>query len=529
MAAVGPAPAPPPPAPAEPALEPVCAQCGDPATERCAGCRGVHYCRRACQRAAWPGHKVLCKLIMSAAFGGKQLASERDFVLEFWAPWLPAACDVDVLLPPGEPLDAAAAFERCRAAAMDDVVPGYSQLPEGERDAALDEVVQQLAATGVSGADIATRCIYRLHPVALGKLLAAGVKPGDIDSDDRSLLFRTFAMVTHPYPCSAAALPYTLASVREALARAQSSDWLMGPGGKSLPLYLAAGIPDAVAMQAVLDVIVESPGGFPAHAVAASPRILHQALQRSTASFVVALLAAGADPAALDSMGDATKPPVRPLHALAISNPHGEARDLGDKLRLLLDAGADLEATNGLSRTALLEAAMSERLVAIDALLAAGARASSLRVNVGPDAASFWTVLHHLAAKNNAALITRVLATGVLDVDVRAGPAQMRCTPLHMAAINDAPRAVSALLAGGASLTATHADGFNALQMAIGESSAKAARPLVEATPRAARAQYAREAALARARAATTAAARPGDAAAAGKLAAAREIVALLA
>jgi hypothetical protein len=70
---------------------------------------------------------------------------------------------------------------------------------------------------------------------------------------------------------------------------------------------------------------------------------------------------------------------------------------------------------------------------------------------------------------------------------------------------------------------------MTALQLAITFSSAKAARPLVEATPRAARARYAREAALARARVAAAAAAQPGDATAAAKLAAVREIVALLA
>jgi ankyrin repeat protein len=306
---------------------------------------------------------------------------------------------------------------------------------------------------------------------------------------------------------------------------------LFEPVGELLPLFMAAAIPDPVTAQAVLDVIVESPGGFPAHAVAASPGILHKALQASTASFVAALLAAGADPAALVTLGDATNPPVRPLHALAIRNPHGDARDFGDKLRLLLDAGVNLEATDAHLWTALLEAAMSKRLVAFDALLAAGARVSSLRVNTGPNAARFGTVLHQLAELNDTALITRVLATGALDVDVRAGPADdcMRRTPLHRATINDAPLAVSALLAGGASLTATDAGGSNALQLAIATSSAKAARPLVEATPPAARAPYKRAAAIAVAARVRDVAARPGDATLAAKLAAAREIAALLA
>jgi hypothetical protein len=301
----------------------------------------------------------------------------------------------------------------------------------------------------------------------------------------------------------------------------------VGPDGEPLPLHEAAGIPDPVAAQAVLDVIVESPGGFPAHAVAASPGILHTALQMSTASFVAALLAAGADPTALHAVSDSTKPPVRPLHALAIENPHGDARDFGDKLRLLLDAGVDLEATDSRSQTALLLAAYQGRLAAFDALLAVGARVSALRANIGPDAAGFMTVLHQLASSNNAALIARVLATGVLDVDVCAGPANERLTPLHWAAMKDAPLAVSALRAGGASLTATHAGGVNALQLAIAHSSAKAARLLVAATPRAARAGYKREAAAVVAVHARDAAARPGDATLAAKLAAAREVAAL--
>jgi ankyrin repeat protein len=256
---------------------------------------------------------------------------------------------------------------------------------------------------------------------------------------------------------------------------------------------------------------------------------MHKALQTSTASFVAALLAAGADAGALVSQEGDIKTANRPLHALAIDNPQGDARDFGEKLRLLLDAGADLDATDSRSRTALLVAAFNQRLVAFDALLAAGARASSLRVNVGPDAAHSTTVLHELAANNNAALIPRVLATGALDVDVRAGPALERCTPLYLAAMYNAQLAVSALLAGGASLTATDANGMNALQVAINQSSAKAARPLVEATPRAARPRYAREAAAAVAGRTRDAAARPGDAAAAAALAAARAIAALLA
>ena len=246
-----------------------------------------------------------------------------------------------------------------------------------------------------------------------------------------------------------------------------------------------------------------------------------------------ALLAAGADPNIPTQMRSYTATTLmkRPLHALAVHNPSGDPRDFGAKLRLLLDAGADLEAASDSGWTALVEAALCERPAAFDALLAAGAQASALRVNFGADAAHFNTVLHQLAGSNDAPLITRVLATRALDVDVRAGPAPTwrRFTPLHMAACHDAPRAVSALLAGGASLTATNADGTTALQVAISLSSAQAARPLVEAMPRAARARHVREAAHVVAARARDAAARPVDVDATAKLTAAREIAALLA
>ena len=522
---------------------PPCAHCGGAGALRCAGCRGVHYCSRACQKAAWPGHKALCKLMLSGMFGSQQLASERGFVREYWARYLPAGRDVEALLgAPDEPLDAAAAFARCQAAAMDKVIPGWS-MSESERGAF--DVASSLAELTAarawgedvpSGADLAAWCIERLCAPELDELLSAGVKPGDVSvAAGSSLLQAALNMLVVPYPQSPAAQPHALATLRVLLAHAQPGDWLVGDDQYSLPLYHAAFIFDPAFSTAVLDAIVASPGGFPAHAVAASPDVLNMALQRSTPAFVRALLAAGADATVQSPMptglNASTMIMTHPLHALAAENTNGDPRDFGAKLRLLLDAGAQLEATGESGWTALVVAAINERAAAFDALLAAGAQASALRVNIGADAAHFATVLHDLAMKNDASLIPRVLATRTLDVDVRTGPAEAwaRFTPLHMAASHDAPRAISALLAGGASLTAPAADGLTALQLAISFGSAKAARPLVEATPRAERARLRRDAARAEAACARAAAARPGDAASAAALAAAREIAALLA
>jgi len=257
---------------------------------------------------------------------------------------------------------------------------------------------------------------------------------------------------------------------------------------------------------------------------------------------VQALLDAGADPTRswLPTSGIVVKPlhalvaaivVDQPLHALAAASPsgHGSGPDFDAKLSLMLAAGARLEAMNSCGLTPLAIAAHNERAAAFDALLAAGARASALRVNVNKSSAKYWTVLHSLAAKNYAAMIQRVLATGVLDVDVRAGKAFNKRTPLHEAASHDAPRAVSALLAAGASLAATDADGLVALELAIAFSSLKVARLLVDATPPAGRARYKRAAVTVVVRCHRAASAAPCDAGAAAKLAAAQAVAALFA
>lgn len=39
----------------------VCGHCGGPAKLTCAGCSGIHYCERACQKAHWKTHKPDCR------------------------------------------------------------------------------------------------------------------------------------------------------------------------------------------------------------------------------------------------------------------------------------------------------------------------------------------------------------------------------------------------------------------------------------------------------------------------------------
>ena len=42
-------------------MPPLCEECTDPATLRCAGCLESRYCSSKCQRKGWPTHKHLCK------------------------------------------------------------------------------------------------------------------------------------------------------------------------------------------------------------------------------------------------------------------------------------------------------------------------------------------------------------------------------------------------------------------------------------------------------------------------------------
>jgi len=165
-------------------------------------------------------------------------------------------------------------------------------------------------------ADRAAVCINLLCPAALEIVLGAGALPGDIawlgDTILDTILQRVLAIFSLcPYVQSTHALPHALESLRLVLVHTKPGDWLVGTLGR-LPLERAAFVHDPAVSRAVLARIEASPGGFPAHAVAASPGILQPALQFSTASFVKALLDAGADPNF--ALFAPPKPMETPLH-----------------------------------------------------------------------------------------------------------------------------------------------------------------------------------------------------------------------
>ncbi|KAH9867251.1 hypothetical protein IAQ61_007843 [Plenodomus lingam] len=38
-----------------------CAACGNPATDKCSGCRSINYCGKFCQTTHWKSHKLTCE------------------------------------------------------------------------------------------------------------------------------------------------------------------------------------------------------------------------------------------------------------------------------------------------------------------------------------------------------------------------------------------------------------------------------------------------------------------------------------
>lgn len=57
-----------------------CTTCGAPATNKCSGCKTIHYCGKECQTKDWPNHKINCKDIWME----KPLARAADLIQAAW-------------------------------------------------------------------------------------------------------------------------------------------------------------------------------------------------------------------------------------------------------------------------------------------------------------------------------------------------------------------------------------------------------------------------------------------------------------
>ena len=56
--------------------EPKCADCGEPAKQRCSKCKGEWYCSRECQLKKWKEHKKMCKMLEEMHNSEQQRAAD---------------------------------------------------------------------------------------------------------------------------------------------------------------------------------------------------------------------------------------------------------------------------------------------------------------------------------------------------------------------------------------------------------------------------------------------------------------------
>ena len=236
-------------------------------------------------------------------------------------------------------------------------------------------------------------------------------------------------------------------------------------GAAGVPLLDAARRADAPAVRALIrqraDVNAAAVDGTTA---------LHWAARNDDRSTLTALLGARARVNAANRYG------VTPL-ALAVMN--GSVATV----RLLLGAGADVNAATPEGETVLMTAARAGSAEVVKALLAQGARV---------DARERWqeqTALMWAAAENHGAVVTALVEAGA-DTNARSKPLDgMRplrktapdvgqqgihstfpkggLTPLHFAARQNAPEAVTALAEAGVDLNQPDPDGFTPAIFAI--------------------------------------------------------------
>lgn len=154
---------------------------------------------------------------------------------------------------------------------------------------------------------------------------------------------------------------------------------------------------------------------------------LHAAARDGAAAELARLLAAGADPSAPD---DSSR--FGPLHHAACGG-HTEC------IKLLLEAGANIEARTAGDGTQLYCAAHRSQAAAVAALIAAGAQ---VHAACGPQRR---TALHIAAADASADTLKVLLLAGA---DPRARDA-CGWEPIHYTAFSGHADAISVLLAGG--------------------------------------------------------------------------------
>jgi ankyrin repeat protein len=485
-----------------------CAGCGavpDPPL-RCGGCRAVNYCSAACQRADWCDHKPRCIHLLESGYAGMlESSATAPAITLVNSTGAPAK-----LLPPGD---------RLLHAVTNPATP--TALP-----IALASIVYSL--------DVERLTFLVRAPQLAGTPLPLLRTQGEVERRNGplgetilSLVFRHCAARRTPADAARALAVWRLLVARAPLEALEDPDCVAVVDststvvdGMSALAYAVHAFDRQIMADAVSTLLSRgvnvnalqppprSSVVFKSHISENTPRssvvleshdseytILFLALQFATAQVVNILLKAGVD----------VRPPWQYLHLCG----YFEMPEAPEKVRLLVEHGAPLEATDSEGHTPLWRASFSPICSprTFETLLALGADLRSLMTHgaflaiPGSNGYSLrGSVLHRAAYNSDLPVLRRLLTVpsrlACLDVNDRTegGPpiAHLQgATPLMLAAAKASTRtardtastleSLRLLLAAGADLHAATATGDTALSFAIMGSRPAVVAALLEA------------------------------------------------
>ncbi len=184
---------------------------------------------------------------------------------------------------------------------------------------------------------------------------------------------------------------------------------------------------------------------------------LSKAIGQADSKAVGALVAAGTPVKGVDSTGFA---PL--VSAVMVGAAPARKTEAMAMVRVLLDAGADIEQEGPVGATPLMAASGQHHSPEmVELLLARGADVNRRGYND-------TTPLYHAVRKGQAAIAEVLVRHGA---DVKAGNAEGQ-TPLHYAALHNMASTVTLLLARGADINARDNEGKTALAWALGKTPA---------------------------------------------------------
>jgi hypothetical protein len=392
----------------------------------CGSCRALVYCSPACQKADWREHKPHCTVTRANAYC---LRMEDPAHEPAWAPLSYDASTTRLLrLAPG------AFAASARTLTSTQLVSLLSMAILNLDAAVVGKVLPVAAAAGVRTTTASTSPPYTLLGLAADNCtrrwpteqlaraldvlrLLVGATPAAALDRGRSL---SSAPPRHKPEGHTRAPPFTLL------------EFACGDFNRAL-------MDDAVAMLLQAGASVD-PGSD-----VGAPEPWHLALVHGTATTLRMLLDAGAPPNARTRCSPLS---FAPLHILGVQ----ECPDAPEKARLLVAAGADVEAFDGLGRTPLATAAHCSCPRVFDALLDLGADVHAVMTYanfMNYSSASYINVrgcaLHRAASSNDTAILRRLLAPehrAAIDIEARSKQVERHreilfdgLTPLHFAAL----------------------------------------------------------------------------------------------